>query len=82
MRLQDTLNAMKEKSAANLPPETRQIMQRATEDLENSGIMEQVLQPGATMPHFTLPDEQDRQEDSQKLLDKGPLVVSFYRGVW
>lgn len=82
MKLQDTLNAMKEKFEAGLPPEIKSVMHAATDDLARSGIMDNVLQPGTKMPHFSLPDEEGNPIVSQNLLAKGPLVVSFYRGVW
>lgn len=82
MNLQNTLNSMKEASEAGMEPEVKAVMHKATNDLANSGIIERVLQPGAKIPHFSLPDEQEIIIKSQDLLQKGPLVVSFYRGVW
>ena len=82
MKLQDKLDAMREKSKSNLPPETVAIMNKATEKLAQSGIMERILKPGNTLPHFTLPDERDNQISSEEMLKKGPLVVTFYRGTW
>ena len=82
MKLQETLSAMKEKFEAGLPPEIKAVMHRATDDLARSGIMDKVLQPGAKAPHFTLADEQGNMLNSRVLQARGPLVVSFYRGVW
>ena len=82
MHLQQTLNAMKEKFEAGLPPEVKTVMHHATDELTKSGIMERVLQPGTKMPHFTLVDEQENEVNSRDLIAKGPLVLSFYRGVW
>jgi len=82
MNLQDTLDSMKEKFEASLPPEVKAVMHRATDDLAQSGVMEKVLQPGMEMAHFSLVDEEGNSVNSQDLVAKGPLVVSFYRGVW
>lgn len=82
MSLQDTLNALKEELESALPPEIRTMMHKATDELAHSGIMEKVIQPGSTMPEFILPDERGNAVSSTALLQRGPLVVSFYRGVW
>ncbi|THB78483.1 MAG: hypothetical protein D6B25_04175 [Desulfobulbaceae bacterium] len=82
MKLQDKLNEMKQKSAASMPPEVRAIMQKATEDLAHSGIMDKVLKPGDKLPEFILEDEHGTPVNSADLLQNGPLVVTFYRGVW
>jgi hypothetical protein len=82
MRLQDKLDDRRKNFESNAPPEKLAIMHRATNDLRLSGIMERVLKTGDRAPNFSLPDEQGHQVDSQKLLRKGPLVVSFYRGAW
>lgn len=82
MPLQDTLDAMREKFESNLPPETLAVMHGATDDLMTSGIMDGVLKPGDAAPRFELPDLNGEMVDSAALLARGPLVVSFYRGVW
>ncbi len=82
MTLQERLNAQKNEFESSAPPEALTIMHRATEDLLNSGIMEHVLKEGDRAPEFTLPDSEGRQVSSSDLLDKGALVISFYRGVW
>lgn len=82
MSLQKSLNDIKEKSKARLPQEIRESMQKATAELADSGIIERVLKPGQELPHFSLPDEHENEVSSENLLNGGPLVVSFYRGVW
>lgn len=82
MNLQETLQQMKEQMEANIPPETLQIMHRATAELINSGIADSTLQRGDQAPTFTLLDEKENEISSEKLLATGPLVLSFYRGVW
>jgi len=82
MSLQDKLTAMKDKFESKLAPDTLAIMHRATADLPRSGIMDHILKVGASAPQFALPDQEDRLVNSAALLAKGPLVISFYRGVW
>ncbi len=82
MSLQDKLDDVKKEFESSAPAEALTIMHRVTEDLQNSGIMDHVLKVGENAPGFTLPDVQGQMVSSSDLLRKGPLVISFYRGVW
>lgn len=82
MDLQKTLDEMREKFEATVAPEIKATMHKATEELAASGIMDNVLKVGDTLPAFTLRDEQEKEVSSIALLAEGPLVISFYRGVW
>lgn len=41
-----------------------------------------VIRVGAKFPDFTLPDATGTPVSSAKLLNKGPLLITFYRGNW
>lgn len=82
MSLQEKLDAYKAEFKKKTPPEKVAIMTRATEDLRRSGILERVLKAGDQAPDFVLPNWRGGKVDSAELLRKGPLVVTFYRGVW
>ncbi len=82
MPLQEKLDKLKEKFQSSAPKEALDIMQRATEDLKNSEIMEQVKSKGDMAPDFTLPDFQGRLVNLFEQLSKGPVVLGFYRGTW
>jgi hypothetical protein len=82
MGLQDKLDNMRKQFESSAPPEALAVMHRATDDLLHSGIMDGVLKVGDRAPEFALPDEHGNLVSSLELLRKGPLVVSFYRGVW
>ncbi|HWZ43630.1 MAG TPA: hypothetical protein VNW97_09135 [Candidatus Saccharimonadales bacterium] len=84
MGLQQKLNERKQAFLASgkVSPETIQIMHRSTEDLRASGIMKQALKIGDTAPQFQLPNQDGKLISSAGLLAQGPLVVSFFRGVW
>ena len=57
-------------------------MHRATAELKASGAAERAKKVGDKAPAFTLRDPEGKVVSSQDLLARGPLIVSFYRGVW
>ena len=87
MRLQDRLDAMREdfeNGRFPLVPTPGQLetMQRSTQYLVESGQAEKALKAGDTAPGFTLEDADGNSVSSQALLARGPLIATFYRGVW
>jgi peroxiredoxin len=87
MALQDRLDALKadfESGRFPLKPSQEQlaIMRRATAELIDSGQAQRAKKAGDTAPEFTLLDPDGKPVSSRDLLAKGPLIVSFYRGVW
>jgi len=83
MSLQDKLDAIKADFEGNkAPPHIVAIMHKATADLIASGQAERALKAGAKAPSFALPDVHGAMVKSADLLQKGPLVLTFYRGVW
>lgn len=58
------------------------VMHRATDDLIASDHPLDAVREGSTMPEFTLNDSAGNAFNSSQLLDKGPLIVSFFRGFW
>lgn len=50
--------------------------------LISRGVSERALQAGSPCPDFALPDSDGRIVTRSELLDRGPLVLSFYRGRW
>jgi peroxiredoxin len=82
MSLRDRLAAIDAKSQSTLPANDLATMHAATEALRRSGILEGVLKPGAHAPNFTLPDDTGAPVSLAGLRAAGPVVVSFYRGVW
>lgn len=66
----------------NVPRAVVETMHRATAELINSGAAQRALKAGDTMPAFTLDDAEGKPVSSADLLRQGPLVVTFYRGVW
>jgi peroxiredoxin len=87
MALQEKLDALKAdfkggKAPYFAPPEIHPVMERATAELIASGQARHALKAGDIAPEFTLNDSDGERVSSAALLAKGPLVVSFYRGVW
>ena len=82
MKLQEKLSAMKQESIDTKPPEVVGPLLEETEKLVQSGIADQVIKVGETLPEFTLSDTNGNVISSKELLAKGPLALSFYRGIW
>ena len=87
MALQDKLDAFKadfEGGRFPLKPtrEALETMHRATAELIASGQAQRAKKAGDVAPDFVLKDPDGKPVASRDLLAKGPLVMSFYRGVW
>lgn len=64
------------------PPDVVAGIHKATEELIASGAGQRALKAGDQAPVFVLPDADGRPVSSHDLLLRGPLVVTFYRGIW
>jgi peroxiredoxin len=87
MSLQDRLDAFKADFKGGkfaFVPSPRQLaaMDRATAELIAGGQARRALKAGDKAPEFTLNDPDGKPVSSRDLLVRGPLVISFYRGVW
>jgi peroxiredoxin len=83
MSLQDKLDAFKaDFEGKKAPPEVVAVMHKATADLIASGQAERTLKVGAQAPTFALPNAHGEIVRSADLLARGPLVLTFYRGIW
>src|SRR6201995_2865426 len=78
----DKLDALK----VNLAPENQQarspILSQAIEALIAAEQVNRLPQVGEIAPAFTLPDATGTTISSAALLRHGPLVLTFYRGLW
>jgi peroxiredoxin len=87
MPLQARLDAFKVNFEAGKPPYSVprtviETMHRATAELIASGAASRALKAGDTAPPFVLNGANGNAVVASALLAQGPLVVSFYRGVW
>jgi peroxiredoxin len=58
------------------------VIDRLIARLADNGVGVTAPRPGEPMPPFLLPDETGRLVSLPRLLEDGPLVVSFNRGHW
>jgi peroxiredoxin len=87
MSLQDKLDAFRKNFEAGGPPHNapshiHEPMHRATAALIASGAAAKALRVGEQAPAFVLSDADGKRVSSADLLMQGPLIVTFYRGVW
>jgi len=82
MNLQDNIATMQKKMLPSIPEETLKVMMSVTKKLIDSGIADKAMKSGDKAPTFSLVNTKGERIDSQKLLQKGPLVINFYRGAW
>jgi peroxiredoxin len=83
MSLQDKLDAFKADFEGNkAPPQVVAVMRKATADLVAARQAERAVQVGMKAPEFALTDAHGNTVRSAELLKTGPLVLTFYRGVW
>lgn len=83
MTLQSKLDALKIEFETNMaPPPVVEALHRAVAELIASGAPGRALKAGDVAPVFSLPDPDGNLVSSADLLVKGPLVLTFYRGVW
>lgn len=87
MSLQDKLDAFKADFEAGKPPYSvpRSVidtMHKATAELIASGAAQRARKAGDRAPDFILNDPDGKQVSSAELLQRGPMIISFYRGVW
>ncbi|MEO1093361.1 MAG: peroxiredoxin-like family protein [Cyanobacteria bacterium J06638_28] len=82
MNLTQALADFRHQFRANRPQEVLTVMAKATEDLEQSQIVNQALAAGDQIPTVELPNATGDRVSVQNLLSQGPVVISFYRGGW
>jgi hypothetical protein len=82
MTLKQKIEAYKEGFKKKAPQEAQEIMLRATNDLQNSPQMINTIKVGDMAPDFILKNTANNDMALSDLLDRGPVVLSFYRGRW
>ncbi len=80
--LMDQIAAFSAAMARQAPPEVVTALAAELRKLADSGIAKRALNAGARGPDFTLPDARGGTVSLSSLLEKGPAVVTFYRGGW
>lgn len=77
-QLEEYLASFKSKA----PLEAQDTMNSATADLKRSGIEDRALQEGQHAPDFRLSDQNGQQRSLGEFLERGSVVLTFYRGGW
>jgi hypothetical protein len=80
--LAEQLASQKEGFLKQAPPEVVKTMSKAMAKLRASDIIDRALKEGDLAPLFDIPDATGKNISLQQRLDRGPAVVTFYRGVW
>lgn len=82
MKLQEKLDRYKKSRLEKMPADAKAIMQRATLDLVESGLVGKAVKEKDCAPDFTLENTAGERVGLSGLLLKGPMVLTFYRGKW
>jgi peroxiredoxin len=82
MSLKEQLEAHTRTTRHQLPAELREANEALLAQLELSGMLESICAAGDPMPNFELADADGSLLSSRELLERGPIVVSFFRGDW
>jgi hypothetical protein len=82
MTLKEKIDAYKKQFRSTVPKDIQAVMVQATEDLQNSGILENTIKVGDRAPNFTLLDMNEDEISLEDLLSQEFLVLGFYRGKW
>lgn len=81
-KLADRLATLREAMAKKAPPAALATMHRATRELTETRRHERAVGEGDTAPGFELSDPQGELVTLAGLLQQGPAVLTFFRGVW
>lgn len=80
--LQEKLDGFKVQFKKQAPEAAFEAFARSTQELIDSGQAERAIKAGDTVPDFVLTDSDRNEVALRDLLAKGPVVLTFYRGVW
>jgi len=80
--LREIYTERKELIAKYVPAEIQAIHSRVISELKQSRIADRSLQPRSRAPEFELPDHNGKLVRSSELLQRGRLVICFFRGRW
>jgi hypothetical protein len=82
MSLKAQLEACRREYEANAEPRAVDAVQRTIQALAETGIVAQAVKAGETAPLFELRCGRGGFIDLSDLLNRGPVVISFFWGDW
>ena len=77
-QIRETIHMFRE----NLPAEMSNLIEQGAGEISAMDIIERALQRGDTVPTFELTDQNGNTKSLNTYLEKGPVVLTFYRGSW
>jgi len=80
--LGEQLDARKERFLEMAPPDRVAATTAAIEEIAASGILERAIKKGDKAPDFTLPNAIGESVSLYEELEKGPVILTWYRGSW
>ncbi len=80
--LQARLDARADEFAQTAPTEMIDLFGAGLDSVRQSGVIERALTVGDTIPMFGLKNVDEEFTQIRRLLDTGPVVLTFYRGGW
>lgn len=80
--LQMRLDRHKAESRSKQDPAVSAVLESSVERLRAHHPPSRYIQPGELFPDFALPDHNGQSVHLADLLARGPVVLSFYRGLW
>jgi len=80
--LTEQLEARKDRFLEMAPPDRVAATTAAIEEIAASGILEKAIKKGDKAPDFTLPNAVGESVSLYEELEKGPVILTWYRGSW
>jgi hypothetical protein len=78
----EELDTLRQQRRSQIPPEHLAVIDGAIEELTRLGITQQCLKVGDLAPDFELLNAGGKPVKLSELLNRGPVVLNFYRGGW
>ena len=82
MTLKQDIDAFVAQAASRVPADLLAEVQASIDDVKRSGIEARALKAGDRAPAFTLPNAHGAPVSLADLVRHGPVILTFYRGVW
>ena len=82
MSFKEVLAALNRLACSEIAAPQMAVLQKATLMLRKSGILNRCLQLGESAPNFSFASADGAEQTLHQLLEKGPVVLSFYRDGW
>ena len=82
LSLQAALNARRAAWEKTAPETTQQIYNEGIAAVDESGIFQRARNVGDTAPGFSLTNATGKTVTLSEYLDKGPVILTWYRGGW